>query len=557
MTSSFTPNKSLELPANGDDVNIWDGPVNADFTATDTCFGGVTNLNVVSASGTVALTLTQYRPPIIIISGALTANVTYQLPSGVGGVWAVFNNTTGNFAVIMSSAGGGVSTVLIQGYTTQVICDGTNVGPSTTAPIAPGGLTTQVQYNNGGVLSGSTNLTFNGSTLGLTGTYNQTGNTSQTGNYNLTGALFFLGSSSGYAAFQAAAASTSQTYTLPPNAGSSGQSLTTDGAGNLSWVGAAGGVTSFSAGTTGLTPSTATGGNIVLAGTLAVANGGTGVTASTGTGATVRATSPTLVAPVLGAATVTTINGMTIGTTSGTLILANTSTLATAGSFNTTLTAVGTTNVTLPTSGTLATTGNLSTYAPLASPALTSVPTAPTAAVGTNTTQIATTAFVQAAQPSYAQFRNQQTSGTASGETISGSSWTQRTLNTTVINTISGVALSSNQLTGVPAGTYEVFAYASISEGSGSGGQMGHKIRIRNITDGATVATGIFAEGTAQSTFFEAITGTLQGIFTLSGTKTLELDSWATTNSPAINGGIAASSGDVEVYSDVILRKIA
>lgn len=35
-----------------------------------------------------------------------------------------------------------------------------------------------------------------------------------------------------------------------------------------------------------------------------------------------------------------------------------------------------------------------STYAPLASPALTGTPTAPTAAAGTNTTQIATTAFV-------------------------------------------------------------------------------------------------------------------------------------------------------------------
>jgi hypothetical protein len=40
---------------------------------------------------------------------------------------------------------------------------------------------------------------------------------------------------------------------------------------------------------------------------------------------------------------------------------------------------------------------NLLTYAPLASPAFTGVPTAPTAAPGTNTTQIATTAFVASA----------------------------------------------------------------------------------------------------------------------------------------------------------------
>jgi len=43
----------------------------------------------------------------------------------------------------------------------------------------------------------------------------------------------------------------------------------------------------------------------------------------------------------------------------------------------------------------LATATAASTYAPLASPALTGVPTAPTAAANTNTTQVATTAFVQ------------------------------------------------------------------------------------------------------------------------------------------------------------------
>jgi hypothetical protein len=44
------------------------------------------------------------------------------------------------------------------------------------------------------------------------------------------------------------------------------------------------GVTSFTAGTTGLTPSTATTGAVTLAGTLAVANGGTGLTAGTSGG---------------------------------------------------------------------------------------------------------------------------------------------------------------------------------------------------------------------------------------------------------------------------------
>jgi hypothetical protein len=68
----------------------------------------------------------------------------------------------------------------------------------------------------------------------------------------------------------------------------------------LASSGAAGGVTTFSAGTTGLTPNTATAGAITLAGTLAVANGGTGVVTSTGAGSVVLSTSPTLVTPNLG-----------------------------------------------------------------------------------------------------------------------------------------------------------------------------------------------------------------------------------------------------------------
>jgi hypothetical protein len=54
------------------------------------------------------------------------------------------------------------------------------------------------------------------------------------------------------------------------------------------------GVSSFSAGSTGFTPSTATTGAITLAGTLNVANGGTGVTTSTGTTSVVLSASPTL-----------------------------------------------------------------------------------------------------------------------------------------------------------------------------------------------------------------------------------------------------------------------
>jgi hypothetical protein len=60
------------------------------------------------------------------------------------------------------------------------------------------------------------------------------------------------------------------------------------------------GVVSFSGGSTGLTPATATTGAVTLGGTLDVDNGGTGVTTSTGSGSVVLNTSPTLVTPILG-----------------------------------------------------------------------------------------------------------------------------------------------------------------------------------------------------------------------------------------------------------------
>jgi hypothetical protein len=72
---------------------------------------------------------------------------------------------------------------------------------------------------------------------------------------------------------------TAHAYTL---VGSSGQVLTSAGAGTPTWSTLTGvAVTTFSAGTTGFTPSTATSGAVTLAGTLITSNGGTGLTTYT------------------------------------------------------------------------------------------------------------------------------------------------------------------------------------------------------------------------------------------------------------------------------------
>jgi len=157
-----------------------------------------------------------------------------------------------------------------------------------------------------------------------------------------------------------------------------GDTWSTDGTfdtnGNLKQATTAG-VVSFSAGTTGFTPSTATTGVVTLSGTLAVANGGTGVTTSTGSGNTVLSTSPTLVTPVLGTPTSVTLTNatglpLTTGVT-GILAPANggtgvannaSSTLTISGAYPTTLTVSASTSVTLPTTGTLSTLAGSETF---------------------------------------------------------------------------------------------------------------------------------------------------------------------------------------------------
>jgi hypothetical protein len=140
MASSFTASKSLEKPGNNDYVNTWNVPVNSNYDIIDTALGGVTSLNATSASGVVTLTSTQYRPLVINITGTLTANVDYRIPSGVGGQWIVRNATTGPHTITISSAGGGSALVIPQGAIDTVYSDGTSIRTSKTVDVIPSGL---------------------------------------------------------------------------------------------------------------------------------------------------------------------------------------------------------------------------------------------------------------------------------------------------------------------------------------------------------------------------------------------------------------------------------
>ena len=146
MTSTFSTNKNLELPANGDYVNTWNIPVNGDMSIIDAALGGTTSLN--ASSGSVTLTATQYQKMILNVTGSIAANVTYTIPSGVGGQWVVKNLTTGGYSVVIASAGGGSSSTVANNIVATVVCDGTNVYLPSSTDVPTGGGSDKVFYLN-------------------------------------------------------------------------------------------------------------------------------------------------------------------------------------------------------------------------------------------------------------------------------------------------------------------------------------------------------------------------------------------------------------------------
>lgn len=258
MVSSYTTNKQIEKPTNGDYNNTWSTPVNSDWDIIDKAFGGTTAINAVGASGTVTLTATQYQAPIVVITGSLTANVNYQLPAGVGGFWYIFNNTSGAFSILFSSASGGSTATLPQGYTVGVISDGTNIGFSTTNAAL-----VNSTYANPSWITSLAASKLTGAVAVVNG---------GTGQTSYTDGQLLIGNSTG--------------NTLAKTTLTAGSGITiTNGAGSITIDATAGGggtVTSVNASTaiSGLSftggPITASG-TLTLSGTLGVQGGGTGV----------------------------------------------------------------------------------------------------------------------------------------------------------------------------------------------------------------------------------------------------------------------------------------
>ena len=153
------------------------------------------------------------------------------------------------------------------------------------------------------------------------------------------------------------------------------------------------------------------------------------------------------------------------------------------------------------------------------------------------------TAWIGVGYP-MAIFTELQTSGTNGGSATSGS-YIKRTFNTTIKNDIIGCTLASSVIS-LPVGTYFVSAFAPTYN------TERNKLRLQNTTDSTTINVGqsSFASGTQSS-------AVLQTVFTITGTKNIELQH-RFQNTVNTNGlGVACSFGDDECYSTIQIVRIA
>lgn len=216
----------------------------------------------------------------------------------------------------------------------NVVEMGTNPSAITAASITDSGLTaTRVVFAGvGGLLSDSANMTFNGTTLSLNALSLSNALTTANGGTGLTS--FTAGDITYYA---------SGTALSKLAIGTNGQILTSNGTAPT-WSSLSGvAVTTFSAGTTGFTPSTATSGAITLAGTLATTNGGTGLTSFTSGGAVYASSTSALTTGTL--PTTAGGTGLTSFTSGGAVYASSTSALTT-GTLPTTAGGTGLTSFT-------------------------------------------------------------------------------------------------------------------------------------------------------------------------------------------------------------------
>jgi hypothetical protein len=368
MASTFSTTLRLELIGDGDQSGIWGQTTNTNLgSLLEQAITGVVNITMVDAN----YTLTNFNGVsdearnVVLVLGGTNAAVRDVITPLVEKLYVVKNSTSGGFAVNIRAASGS-SVSVPSGATVWVYCDGTNFNAIGTESVG------NFEVNGNLTVTGNTNAvaaTYTGNVAALN--YSTAGNVAATGNVsaaNFVGAGLTI-TSINASNISAGTISNARTTAASANGASTIVARDTNGSFSAN-VGTFTSVTGDGASLTNLNASNLTSGTVASA---RVSGSYTGIT---GVG--------TLTAGTWNASTIAVANGGTGVTTS-----------------------TGTGNVVLS-----------------ASPALTGTPTAPNAANGTSTTQIATTAFVNAAVTNATSALGTMSTQNANNVTITGGSIT-------------------------------------------------------------------------------------------------------------------------------------
>ena len=247
MTTAYTSLLGFALPVTGELSGTWGDVVNDSITQlVEDSVAGYATTSVASGDWTLTTTgsgaANQARMAILRPTGSPGTARSILAPNSSKAY--IIDNQSDSTVTIKGVTGPTTGVAVAAGKQALVAWNGSDfvqVGASA------GGSNTQVQYNSNGALAGSSNLTFNGTTLtaaGLSGPHNGTvGATSpSTGVFTqldleAQGDLRLQDSTGGqYVALQAPGTiASSFTLTLPDTDGDPSQVLTTDGSGALSW----------------------------------------------------------------------------------------------------------------------------------------------------------------------------------------------------------------------------------------------------------------------------------------------------------------------------------
>ena len=112
MASSYSTDLKLELMVTGENAGTWGDKTNTNLDLLQQAIVGYQAIALTSTNTTLAMTnatISNARNAVLKFTGAITANCTVFIASGIEKTYILENGTTGNFTVALNQVGGASS----------------------------------------------------------------------------------------------------------------------------------------------------------------------------------------------------------------------------------------------------------------------------------------------------------------------------------------------------------------------------------------------------------------------------------------------------------------